>query len=68
MGPPVESSGVGGCGSLDVGSLLQDSGTGGPTLWVGDMGDVPTHQEDAGRISPPGDTPNDGAADKTEFQ
>ena len=64
MGTLIEGSGMGGRGFQDVGDLLQGSGAVSPTIWVRNMGDIPKHCEDAGRIQPPGDTPNDGAAAK----
>ena len=63
MGTCVEGTGVGGCIRQDVGEFLQVSGTGGTTLWIVDVGDVPMHLEEVERVSPPGDTATDRAAD-----
>ena len=60
MGAPVEGAGTGGCRRQDVRDILQGSSTGDATIWVGDVGVVPMHQDDAGRISPPGDLTTDG--------
>ena len=51
-----------GRGRQDIGGILQGSGAGGPTLQALDMGDVPMHWENSGRISPPFDTLTDGVA------
>ena len=66
MVTPVEGSWVVGSGHQDVKDLLQGIGAGGTTLWVGNVDDILTHWEDAGWLSPPGDMPNDRAADDTE--
>ena len=66
MGTPVKSYGIGGRGCLDIGKFLPFSGSGIATLQIRDVSDVSTHREDAGRISPPHDTPTDRKADETE--
>ena len=45
MGLPVKGYGTGGRGHLDSYDLLQGSDEGNTTLWVGDVGDVPIHEE-----------------------
>ena len=65
MGLPVEGSGMGGRECPEFGIFLHGGGAGGPTLQIGDMGDVSMHQDYSGRLSPPGDTPTDGVAAKT---
>ena len=62
---PVNSSRKGGFGCQYVGEILQDSSTGGDNLQVGDVGDVPTHWEDAGWVSPLVDPMTYRAASKT---
>ena len=52
MVPPVKGSGMGGCKRLYVGRFLLGSGSGSDNLWSGYVGDVSTHQEESGRISP----------------
>ena len=66
MGTPVKGSGTIGRGHQDVGDLLQVGGAGGPTIWVRGVSDVPTHQEDARRLSPTGNMPTDGVAEDME--
>ena len=39
---------------MDVGNVIYWGSTGGPYLWVVDVGYAPVHWEDAGDISPQG--------------
>ena len=54
-----------GCRRPDVEEFLHGGGTGGPTIWIGDVGEVYNHWQYAGRLTPPGDNLNDGAAADT---
>ena len=62
MGPHVEGSRTGGHGR----PYGRDIGAGDPTLWVRNLGDPLMHHEEAGRISPTGDTLSDRAEDDME--
>ena len=58
----VAGVGKGGVRCSYVGDILCSGGAGGTSLWVRDMGYVPTNREDAGQI-PPSDGPHtDGTA------
>ena len=50
---------------LDNREFLHGGGAVNPTLWIGDMGDISMHWEDAGDISPTGDKLTDRSAAKT---
>ena len=65
MGSPVEDSGVVGHVLPDVGNFLPGASSGGANLWIGYFGDVSKYWEDAGQISPPGDTNIVGEASET---
>ena len=66
MVAPVKFDGMGVCGRQGARDLQQSGGAGGATIRFGDVGEVPTPWEDAGRILSPGDTTTDGAAAETE--
>ena len=67
VGLPVEDSGIGGCRIPDVGGFLSGGASVGATLRIRDMGDIYTHWEDSGRISPLGDTPTDRTESETAY-
>ena len=46
----------------DVGDVLCCGGTGGSVVWVEDVGYVPAHWEDLGRLPPQGGPQTDGVA------
>ena len=48
----VADDGKGGGRCPDIGNFICCSGTLGTSVWVGDMGYVPTHWEDAERLPP----------------
>ena len=51
-----------GSGCLVVDNVLRGSFAGSPVVWFGDVGYVPIHWEDLGRIPPQGGLRTDGAA------
>ena len=66
MGTVVADVRKGGGVLLDVGNGLCHIGSGGTYLHVGDVGYIPTHWEDAGRLPPSGGPYTDGTASKEE--
>ena len=66
MGTPTKGYGTVRHGCQDIGDLLQGISEGSPTIWVGDVGDVPTHQKDAGWILPLCDIPTNRTEAETE--
>ena len=62
MGATDESSGKRGCRCLYLGTNILGNGTVSVGVWVGDMGDDPTHWEGVGRIPPQGGPQADGEA------
>ena len=54
MGATFQGVGKLGSGCLDLGKNIHGGGTGGPDVWVGDIGDDITHWEGGGKISPQG--------------
>ena len=66
VGPTIKGSVTGGHVHPDVRDFLPGGGSGCPNIRIKFVGDVSTHWEGARRISPPGDTPTDRAASKTE--
>ena len=62
MGTADMDIGERGSKCLDAGNVLGFGGTGGYFIWVGDVGYVPTHWEDLGRLPPQGGPQTDGAA------
>ena len=66
VGIPVKGAGTRGCGLQESGDILQVIITGGANLRVRYVGDLPTHWEDSGRISSPGDPTTYGGAANTE--
>ena len=62
MGTTVQGVGKGGQGCPELGNNLRGGGTGGPAVWVGDVGDDTENWEGVGRISPQGEPQADGTA------
>ena len=61
MVPSVKGYRVAGHICPGIGEYLPGGGSGGATIWIGDVCDFSTHWENSGQISPPGDTPTDRA-------
>ena len=66
MGAVVAGSREGGGGSLDFEHFLHFGGTGGPYIWVGYTGNVPTHWDGSGRLPPQGGPHVEGSESKEE--
>ena len=52
---------MGGGGCADIGNVLYIISAGGASIWVEDVGNVPTHREDNGIFLPLGVMDTDGA-------
>ena len=66
MGAVVAGVGKGGVRCLDYGDVSCHCGSGGTSLWVGNMGCVPTHWEDTKQPPPLGGMHTDSNESKEE--
>ena len=60
MGASVQGVNQGGCICPDLGENLHGGVSGGPNVWVRDVGDDTAHWEGLGRIPPQGGLQADG--------